>query len=92
MSSLLFPGVKEDVTELILNLKGLAAKMYCDTPKQVTIDAQGPCEVTAADIHVDDEVEVINPDTAHRHAERGCASSNAADSRKGPRICERGQE
>lgn len=56
------PGVKEDVTELILNLKGLAVKMYCDTPKQVTIDAQGPCEVTAADIHVDDEVEVINPD------------------------------
>ena len=56
------PGVKEDVTELILNLKCLAVKMYCDTPKQVTIDAQGPCEVTAADIHVDDEVEIINPD------------------------------
>ena len=41
------PGVKEDVTELILNLKCLAVKMYCDTPKQVTIDAQGPCEAVS---------------------------------------------
>ena len=56
------PGVKEDVTELILNLKGLAVKMYCDTPKQVSIDAVGPCEVKASDIHIDSEVEIINPD------------------------------
>lgn len=56
------PGVKEDVTEIILNLKGLAVKMYTDTPKQVLVDVQGPCEVTAGDIKVDDEVEIINPD------------------------------
>ncbi len=56
------PGVKEDVTEIILNLKSLACTMYCDGPKTVTIDAQGPCEVTAASIKVDDEVEIINPD------------------------------
>ncbi len=58
------PGVKEDVTEIILNLKGLAIKLYGDdpTPKTVTIDVVGPCEVTAGDIKGDEEVEVINPD------------------------------
>ncbi|MEE1200783.1 MAG: DNA-directed RNA polymerase subunit alpha [Christensenellales bacterium] len=54
-------GVKEDVAELILNIKLLAAKLYSDT-KIVTIDAYGPCVVTAADIKADDEVEIINPE------------------------------
>ncbi|MGN0792951.1 MAG: DNA-directed RNA polymerase subunit alpha [Aristaeellaceae bacterium] len=56
------PGVKEDVTEIILNLKGLAVKMYTDAPKSVIVDKIGPCELTAADIKVDDEIEIINPD------------------------------
>lgn len=58
------PGVKEDVTEIILNLKSLAVKLYSDdaTRKTVSIDAQGPCEVTGADIKADDEVEIINPE------------------------------
>ena len=56
------PGVKEDVTEIILNLKGLAVKMYTDNPKQVIVDVKGPCELKAGDIKVDDEVEIINPD------------------------------
>ena len=55
------PGVKEDVTEIILNLKGLAVKMYSDGPKSVIVDKMGPCELTAADIKVDDEIEIINP-------------------------------
>ena len=56
------PGVKEDVAELILNVKLLAAKLFTDLPKIVTIDAVGPCEVKAGDIRIDDEVEIINPD------------------------------
>ncbi len=56
------PGVKEDVTEIILNLKGLAVTMVPDGPKTVMIDAQGPCEVTAGSIKADDEIEIINPD------------------------------
>ena len=56
------PGVKEDVAELILNVKLLAAKLFTDLPKIVTIDAVGPCEVKAGDIRIDDEVELINPD------------------------------
>ena len=56
------PGVKEDVTELILNLKELALKLYTDQVKMLEVNAQGPCELTAADIRVDDEVEIVNPD------------------------------
>ncbi len=56
------PGVKEDVTEIILNLKALSAKLYCDGPKTVTISASGACEVKAGDIIHDEQVEIINPD------------------------------
>ena len=56
------PGVTEDVTEIILNLKGLAVKMHTDATKTVIIDKVGPCELTAADIKIDDEIEIINPE------------------------------
>ena len=56
------PGVKEDVTELILNLKNLSVKLYSEEGKRAEINAVGPCEVTAEDIKADDEVEIINPD------------------------------
>ena len=56
------PGVKEDVTEIVLNIKGLTAKLHCDGPKTVIIDAEGPCNVTAANIKCDSEVEILNPE------------------------------
>ena len=56
------PGVKEDVTEIILNLKGLTAKMYGDGPKTIYIEAEGECEVTAGDIKTDSEVDILVPD------------------------------
>lgn len=56
------PGVKEDVTEIVLNLKGVIAKLHSDTAKKIYIEAQGPCVVTAADIKADFEVEILNPD------------------------------
>ena len=56
------PGVKEDVTELILNLKKLSIKMHTDQPKVITIDASGECEVTAGDIKCDEEVEIVDPE------------------------------
>lgn len=56
------PGVKEDVTEIILNIKGLIAKLYADTAKKIYIEAEGPCEVTAASIKADSEVEILNTD------------------------------
>ena len=54
------PGVKEDVTEIILNLKNISAKLFTDQPKVISVDATGPCEVTAGDIKSDDEVEIVN--------------------------------
>jgi DNA-directed RNA polymerase subunit alpha len=56
------PGVKEDVTEIILNLKKLAVKIIGDITKQVTINATGPMEVTAGDIISGGDVEIYNPD------------------------------
>ena len=56
------PGVKEDVTEIILNIKGLTANLTSDGPKTVYIEAEGPCEVTGASIKVDSEVEILNPE------------------------------
>lgn len=55
-------GVKEDVTEIILNIKGLTAKINGDGPKVVYIEAEGPCVVTAGSIKCDSEVEILNPD------------------------------
>ncbi|MCY6483469.1 DNA-directed RNA polymerase subunit alpha [Clostridium aestuarii] len=55
-------GVKEDVTDLILNIKGLALKMENEGPKTIYIDAKGPCEVTGDDITSDGSVEVVNKD------------------------------
>ena len=56
------PGVKEDVTEIVLNVKRIISKMNCDGVKTVYIDAAGECEVTAGDIKTDDDVEIINKD------------------------------
>ena len=55
-------GVKEEVTEIILNIKGIIPKLYCEEPKTVTIEAKGPGIVTAGDIKLDSEVEILNPD------------------------------
>ncbi len=55
-------GVKEDVSELILNIKQLALKMSGEGPRTIYIDAEGPGEVTGADIKVDGDVEVVNED------------------------------
>ena len=56
------PGVKEDVTQIVLNMKGLVAKLHCNGEKTVEISAEGPCEVTAASISADSEVEILNPE------------------------------
>ena len=55
-------GVKEDVTEIVLNLKSVILRIHGDGPKTLYIDASGPCEVTAADIKTDTEVEILNPE------------------------------
>jgi DNA-directed RNA polymerase subunit alpha len=56
------PGVKEDVTEIVLNIKGLTAKILGEGPKHVCIEAEGEGEVTARSIQTDSEVEILNPE------------------------------
>ena len=56
------PGVKEDVTEIVLNVKKIIAKLHCQGTKTVYIDATGEREVTAGDIKADGEVEILNPE------------------------------
>ena len=56
------PGITEDVTEIVLNVKRLTPKLHSAGVKTVHIDAVGPCEVTAADIKADAEVEILNPE------------------------------
>jgi DNA-directed RNA polymerase subunit alpha len=56
------PGVIEDLTEIILNIKNLSFKLYSDGPKIIYIDADGEGPVTAGDIKADSDVEILNPD------------------------------
>ena len=56
------PGVTEDVTEIVLNVKGIIAKLHCQGPKTVFIDVVGEHEVTAGDIKQDYDIEILNPE------------------------------
>ncbi len=56
------PGVKEDVTEIVLNVKGITAKLHTNSPKTVVIDVVGEQIVTAGDINQDSDIEILNPD------------------------------
>jgi len=56
------PGVKEDVTEIVLNIKGITAKLHCNGPKTVILDLTGECEATAGDIKQDSDIEILNPE------------------------------
>ena len=55
-------GVKEDVCEIVLNVKGITAKLHGDSAKMAVIDMTGPCVVTAGDINQDADLEILNPD------------------------------
>ncbi len=56
------PGVREDVTDMVLNIKGLAIAMHCEGPKRLSLTAKGPGEVTAADIGEMADIEILNPE------------------------------
>ena len=56
------PGVREDVMQIILNVKGIAVKSYVQDEKSIELDVEGPAEVTAGDILTDSDIEIVNPD------------------------------
>ncbi len=65
------PGVREDVTDIILNIKTIAIKMQGDGPKRMTMRKQGPGTVTAADINTVGDVQILNPDLVICHLDEG---------------------
>ncbi len=64
-------GVREDVTDIVLNVKQIALKMQGDGPKRLQLSATGPAEVTAGDIAVSGDIEVMNPDLVICHLDEG---------------------
>ena len=60
-------GVQEDVTEIMLNLKGLAIRMHAREESILTVNKKGPCTVYASDIALDHDVEIVNPDHVIGH-------------------------
>ena len=68
------PGVKEDVTEIVLNMKSLVAKLHETSPKVIEIAAEGPCEVKAADIKCDDRLKFSTLNSILLHSVRVLSS------------------
>ena len=56
------PGVREDVMQIILNIKGIAVKSYVEDEKIIELDVEGPAEITAGDVLTDSDIEIVNPD------------------------------
>jgi DNA-directed RNA polymerase subunit alpha len=65
------PGVREDITDLVLNIKEIALKMNAEGPKRLTLQKQGPGAVTAGDIKVTGDIEVLNPELVLCHLDDG---------------------
>ncbi|WP_413205174.1 DNA-directed RNA polymerase subunit alpha [Rhodospirillum sp. A1_3_36] len=69
------PGVREDVTDVILNIKGLALLMHSEGPRRMTLKASGPGEVTAAQIETGADIEIMNPELVICHLDEGATLS-----------------
>ncbi len=79
-------GVTEDVTDIILNLKDLVLQVYAEEPVTLRLDVRGPKDVTAADIQPTTDVEILNPDLPHRHAQRQGPPGRRHHRREGPGL------
>lgn len=65
------PGVREDVTDIVLNIKGLAIQMHAEGPKRMSLKATGPGEVKAGDIETGPDIEIKDPDLVLCHLDKG---------------------
>jgi len=68
-------GVREDVTDIVLNMKGVALRMHVEGPKRISLTATGPGEVTAGQIDTGADIEVMNPDLVICHLDKGAKLS-----------------
>ena len=64
------PGVREDVTDIVLNIKSMGLRMQAQGPKRMTLKAEGPCAVTAGMIETGADIEVMDPDLVICHLDR----------------------
>ena len=69
------PGVREDVTDIVLNIKTLAVRLHAEGPKRMTLKAQGPGEVTAGQMEMGPDIEILNPDLVICHLDDGATLS-----------------
>ena len=69
------PGIREDVTDIVLNIKSMGLKMNADGPKRMTLKAKGPGEVKAGDIEGSADIEIMNPDLVLCHLDNGAKLS-----------------
>ena len=69
------PGVREDVTDIVLNIKSLDIKLSAEGSKRITLKGSGPGEVKAADIETGADVEIMNPDLVLCHLDKGAKLS-----------------
>ncbi len=83
------PGVREDVTDIVLNIKDIAIRMQGDGPKRMMLKKQGPGQVTAGDIGVTGDVQVLNPALRHLHARRGRRNPHGIHRRYRQGLCAR---
>jgi DNA-directed RNA polymerase subunit alpha len=90
----MIPGVREDVTDIVLNIKGLAVKMHSEGAKKMTLSAEGPGEVTAASITSGPDLEIMNPDIVICHLDKGAkfVMELTVESGKGYVAAERNRE
>ena len=80
-------GVTEDVTDIVLNLKGIVCRMHSDaTEIEAPLVVTGPGEITAKDIDLPAGVEILNPDVAHRDAREEDQARDVPDDRPRPRL------
>ena len=69
------PGVREDVTDIVLNIKGLAVRLHSEGPRRMTLKAEGPGPVTAASLEMGSDIEVMNPELVICHLDDGAKLS-----------------
>ena len=80
-------GVREDVTDIVLNVKQIALKMEGEGPKRLQLSATGPGEVTAGQIAATGDIEITNPDLVLCHLDDGATLQHGADRRHRQRLC-----
>lgn len=80
-------GVREDVTDIILNIKAIAVRMHVEGPKKMRLNAEGPCEVTAGMIEAGADIEIMNPDLVICTLDKGAKLSMEMTVNTGKGYC-----